>query len=224
MMKTLILTAFLLSGAQFIQAQDQPKRAMEAGIEVVNYNPIGNGHPYDNSAANNPAHWASGVFLRYTPNRVGVRLGGNFNRGTVKPNYDYCADCLEGKVTDKELQLRLGAQYAPLKKHDWLYVFTDLYYRRYTSTGDLTGGFCGCLDITETRISNGVGLNAGLGARIKVFKNVYLSPEIYYDVLRARNETSTRDNRGFSLLPVTTYQQNTTIHRPAMRLHATVAF
>lgn len=94
---------------------------------------MGNGHRYDNSPANNPAQWASGVFLRYTPNRFGVRLAGNFSRETVKPSYD----CLTGKVTDKELQLKLGAQYTPLKKYDWLYVFTDLYYRRYSSTETL---------------------------------------------------------------------------------------
>ncbi|WP_133274358.1 hypothetical protein [Hymenobacter radiodurans] len=222
MLKTLFITACLLGCTLVANAQNQPKRAYEAGIEVVNYTPSGNGHRYDNSPANNPAQWASGVFLRYTPTRFGVRLGGNFSRGTVKPSYDYCADCLEGKVTDKQLQLKVGAQYAPLKKFDWLYAFTDLYYRRYTSTGDLTGGICGCLDVTQTRTSNGVGLNVGLGAKISVFKSVYLSPEIYYDVLRARDETRQQDNLNGSLS--STYHETTTMHRPAMRLRATVAF
>ncbi|QNP53162.1 outer membrane beta-barrel protein [Hymenobacter qilianensis] len=222
MLKTLPLAVFLLAAGQFAQAQNQTKRAYEAGIEVVNYNPSGNGHRYANSPANNPAQWVSGVFLRYTPTRFGVRLGGNFSQGTVKPNYDYCADCLTSDITDKELQVKLGAQYAPLKKYDWLYVFTDLYYRRYTSTGDLTGGRCGCLDVTETRTSNGLGLNAGLGAKIRVYKSFYLSPEIYYDVLRARDETTSRDNLNGS--PDFTYQETTTMHRPAMRLRATIAF
>ncbi|SMB84887.1 hypothetical protein SAMN00120144_3870 [Hymenobacter roseosalivarius DSM 11622] len=221
MLKMLTLTTCLLGCALFAHAQNEPKRAYEAGIEVINYNPSGNGHRYDNSPANNPAQWASGLFLRYTPTRFGLRLGGNFSRGTVKPSYDYCADCLEGKVTDKELQVKLGVQYAPLTKYDWLYTFTDLYYRRYSSTGDLTGGLCGCLDVTDTRTSNGIGLNAGLGARIRVFKSVYLSPEIYYDVLRARDETAQQDNHSGSVF---TYQETTTMHRPAMRLRATVAF
>jgi hypothetical protein len=222
MIKKLTLTACLLGCVLGAHAQDKPNRAYEAGIEIVNYTPFGNGHRYDNSPANNPAQWASGVFLRYTPTRVGVRLGGNFSQGTVKPSYDYCADCLTGNVTNKELQLKLGAQYAPLKKYDWLYVFTDLYYRRYSSTGNLAGGFCGCLDVTETRTSNGIGLNAGLGARIQVYKSIYLSPEIYYDVLRARDKTASRDNRNGG--PNYTYQQTTTMHRPAMRLRATVLF
>jgi hypothetical protein len=222
MFKTLTLAVFLLTAGQLAQAQDQPKRAYEAGIEIVNYNPSGNGHRYDNSPANNAAQWASGVFFRYTPDRFGVRLGGNFSQGTVQPSYDYCADCLTGDITDKELQVKLGAQYAPLKKYDWLYVFTDLYYRRYSSTGDLAGGLCGCLDVTQTRTSNGLGLNAGLGAKVRVIKSVYLSPEIYYDVLRARDKTTQHDNRNGS--PDFTYQETTTMHRPAMRLRATIAF
>jgi hypothetical protein len=221
MLKTLTLTACLLSCTLSAYTQNQPKRAYEVGIEVVNYNPIGNGHHYDNSPANNPAQWASGVFLRYTPKRFGVRLGGNFSRGTIKPSYDYCADCLVGKVTDKELQIKLGAQYAPLKKVDWLYVFTDLYYRRYSSTGDLTGGLCGCLDVTDTRTSNGLGLNAGLGAKIRVIKSFYLSPEIYYDVLRAHDKTAQQDNYSGNIY---SYQDTETTHRPAMRLRATLAF
>lgn len=220
-MRKMLLTACLLGGALVTQAQDQPKRAYEAGVEILNYNPLGSRHRYDTSPANNPAQWGSGVFLRYTPTRVGVRLGGNFSQGTVKPSYD-CYDCLTGKVTDKELQLKLGVQYAPLKKYEWFYVFNDLYYRRYTSTGDLTGGFCGCLDVTETRTSNGIGLNAGVGAKIRVYKSLYLSPEIYYDVLRARDEVAHRSNNQNG--GIYTYKQTTTMHRPAMRLRATVAF
>lgn len=221
MLKTLIITAFLLARGQFAQAQDQPKRAYEAGVEVVNYNPLGNGHRYGNSPANTPAQWASGVVFRYIPNRLGLRLGGNFSQGTIKSGLENCNDCPVGKSTDRELKLKVGAQYVPFTKESWLYVFTDAYYRWYSATGDYTGGFCGCLDYTEARALNGVGVNAGIGGKARIFKSFYLSPEIYYDVLRERGKTTYENHNTGG---VRTYSQSATMHRPAMRLQAIVAF
>ncbi len=221
-MKNSLLTALLatlLAGAA--QAQDQPHK-FEVGVEVLNYSPFAKSdYNYYKSRSNNKAHWAPGVVFRYNLNRFGLRSGIGYTTETEKLYYSSCADCPVGETTGKELQLRLGGQYAPFQNAPWLYVFSDFYYRRYTSEGNFTGGLCGCLNTDLGVKSNGVGNSTGIGIKVRTFRHFYLNPEVYYGVLRAQNQqTSTDRNSGAS------YQSTsrTSLHAPALRLNAILAF
>ncbi|UOQ72319.1 hypothetical protein [Hymenobacter cellulosilyticus] len=150
--------------------------------------------------------------------RSGVSYNtGKDNTGTV----NNCADCPVGGSTGKDLRLRLGAQYSPIATAPWLYVFSDFYYRRFTSESNYTGGLCGCLNTDVAVKSNGVGNSTGLGFRIRTWKHFYLNPEVYYDVLRAPNSVSSNDRTsGFNQH----YETRTKLQAPAVRVNAIIAF
>ena len=220
MKKFILASTLLCSLAAAAQAQDQPHK-FEVGVDLLNYTPFA--QPYDsyyNSRLSTTAQWASGAVVRNNFNRFGLRSGIRYNTGTEK-GIDNCNDCLVGESKGKELQVRLGGQYAPVEKAQWLYVFSDFYYRRYTSEGNFTGGLCGCLNTDVTVKSNGLGNNSGLGIKLQIFKRFYLNPEIYYDLLRAHNSTASYDrNQGSS------YQgsSRTSLHQPGLRVNALFAF
>jgi hypothetical protein len=217
------LTVALLTGFAFTaSAQDQPRR-FEAGVELVNYSPFAQPYySYGSSRLNEKAQWASAAVFRYNFQRFGLRSGVSYNTGSDKgTGISNCADCLVGSSTGKDARLRLGGQYLPLAKAPWLYVFSDFYYRHFTSEGNYTGGFCGCLDTDVAVTSDGVGNSTGLGFKIRAWRQFYLNPEVYYDVLRANNTiTSTSRNSGGSQQ----YTTPTSLHAPTIRVNALIAF
>jgi hypothetical protein len=225
-MKHLTLTAVLVAGlATAARAQapaaDQPHR-FEVGLEAVSYTPsVLQYSTFTNTRNNDKLHELSGVLFRYNIGRFGLRAGVSYNNSTEQTDVNNCNDCLVGKSKGQDLRLKAGAQYAPLTSTPWLYAFTDVYYRRYVSEGHFTGGFTGHQDVTVGVTSNGVGLNAGLGAKVKLASHFYLNPEVYYDVLRARNSEDYTDP---TLRSYSQSNSRTNVHAPAARLNLIYAF
>ncbi|UOQ53169.1 outer membrane beta-barrel protein [Hymenobacter cellulosivorans] len=224
MLRITLTTALLMGLALTAHAQDTPHR-FEVGLEMVNYSPFAKQtYNYANSQLNDKAQWASGAVFRYNLGRFGLRSGISYNTSTDKTS-DYplssCADCVQGTTTGKDLRVRLGAQYTPIAKAPWLYAFSDFYYRRYTSEGNFTGGFCGCLDTDVNVTSDGVGNSTGLGVKIRTWKHFYLNPEVYYDVLRVPNSVSSSDRNSGSYFQ---YDTRTKLQAPAIRVNAIIAF
>ncbi|MCB2407241.1 outer membrane beta-barrel protein [Hymenobacter lucidus] len=224
-MLKITLTAVLLTGFAFAaHAQDAANR-FEVGVEVVNYSPFAKQtYNYANNQLNDKAQWASGAVVRYNLGRFGLRSGISYNTETSKtadPATSSCADCVQGSTTGKDLRVRLGGQYSPIAKAPWLYVFSDFYYRRFTSEGNFTGGFCGCLNTDVNVTSDGVGNSTGLGFKIRTWKHFYLNPEVYYDVLRAPNYVSSNDRNSGSHFQ---YDTRTKLQAPAVRMNAVISF
>ena len=221
MLKAAFTTALVAGLIVSARAQDQPHK-IEVGLDVVNYSPFASGYnSFYNARNNDKAQWLSGVNLRYNFNRFGLRAGTNYTTSTDKVDGSSCADCLVGQSKGKELRLKLGGQYAPFAKASWLYVFTDVYYRRYTSEGNFSGGFTGNQNMNVDLHSNGLGLNAGVGVKIRLLNHLYLNPEVYYDAARVRNTATTTDaGTGQS------YQSpsRTSLHAPAARMNLLFAF
>ncbi|PJJ54848.1 outer membrane beta-barrel protein [Hymenobacter chitinivorans] len=221
MLKLTLTTALLTGVSLATYAQDEPHR-FEVGLEVVNYSPFAKQvYNYASNQLNDKAHWASGAVFRYNLGRFSLRSGVSYNTGTNNTEPNNCADCAVGSSTGKDLRLRLGGQYSPLVKAPWLYVFSDFYYRRFTSEGRFTGGFCGCLDTDVEVTSDGVGNSTGLGVKIRTWKHFYLNPEVYYDVLRAPNHVSSADRNSGNHFQ---YDTRTKQQAPAIRVNAIIAF
>ncbi|RSK51353.1 outer membrane beta-barrel protein [Hymenobacter rigui] len=221
MLKATCTIAFIAGLSISARAQDQPHK-VEVGLDVVNYSPFTSGYNYFyNAYNNNKTQWLSGVTFRYNFDRFGLRAGANYTTNTDKVDGSGCADCLVGQTKGKELRLKLGGQYSPFAKAPWLYVFTDVYYRRYTSEGNFSGGFTGNQNVVLGLRSNGVGFNAGVGAKVRLLNHVHLNPEVYYDAARARNTTTNNDPASG-----TTYlgSNRTRLHAPAARLNLLFAF
>lgn len=222
MPKTALLTILLAALGAAAQAQDAPHR-FEIGLETATYSPLAEPYPYAffNSDYTPKLRGVSGALARYHVGRLGLRFSGSYTTNTIQSDTKNCADCLVGYSKGQEFQLRLGGQYAPLAAAPWLYAFSDFYYRRYTSAGNFTGGFCGCLDSDTQVMSNGVGNATGLGVKLRTWKRFYLNPEVYYDVLRARNANTSVDNRTGQTY---TSRSRTSLQQPSLRLNVLVTF
>ncbi|GAA3921681.1 hypothetical protein [Hymenobacter algoricola] len=221
-MKKTTLPTLLLAGLAFTaQAQDQPHK-FEVGLEVLNFSPyVPTFYSYQDTRTFAKAQWVSGAIFRSNFGRFGLRSGVGYNAETDNTDNTNCADCLIGQTERKELRLTLGGQYAPLKKAQWLYVFSDFYYRRFTSEANFSGGLCGCINSDVDIKSNGGGNNTGLGIKIKTFRHFYLNPEASYEVLRAWNTQTTTDRNTDH---ATQFTSRTNGQGPALRLNAIYAF
>ncbi|UOQ69597.1 hypothetical protein [Hymenobacter volaticus] len=182
----------------------------EVGVEALNYRPFSS------------SQWKglTGGFVRYTRQRFGLRAAVNARHKTTQTP-EYCADCAVGETQEKTLKLGVGAQYALLSHHPWLYTFLDVYYRRNQTTGSYTGGLCGCLDYTFTSTRRGGGAQTGVGAQIHPIRYFTLSPELYYEGFVARAQSLNQDHRTGA---TTRRTWSETGHLPALRILATVAF
>jgi|GEM_PF-5420984 len=217
----MIIGALLGSLPVAVLAQDQPHK-FEVGLEVASYAPFAPTYAtYASTRLNDKAQWASGLVFRYNLGRFGLRSGASYNTGTDKLNTTNCNDCLAGETTGHDLRVRLGAQYAPFAQAPWLYVFSDFYYRRYTSEGNFTGGFTGATNTNVMVTSNGVGNSTGVGLKVRTWKHFYLNPEVYYDVVRAHNTINTIDRNARTIYQTTS---TTTLRTPSVRLNAIFAF
>ncbi len=212
-MKHLCLPAVLLAMTLSAHAQQQRPRPYEVGADVLTYVPQA-------SLARPQWQGPSGLFFRYAPHRVGLRVAAAYSRRITQEGSN-CNDCPVGETTARALTLRAGGQYAPVRQLPWLYAFADAAYRRTLASGTYTGGFCGCSDFTETGTGQGWGAMAGLGASIGVLPRLRLVPELYYEGFRTRTAHVYVDNQS----PYTNrYASWTKEHTPALRLLATVSF
>ena len=133
------------------------------------------------------------LFFRATTN------AGNFRAmaGYVKYAYTFepppgSADFFSGDIESQDFRLGLGLQW-PLKRFTKrLYFLTDGYYRKTLSSGHRYGGIMGVQE-HNTSVSNGADLLLGLGIKLKLFKSVYLSPELGYLCSNQFTKTLTRD-------------------------------
>ncbi len=121
----------------------------------------------------------SGIFYRFTQNNLAYRAGLRYMESLTKTNNSNCKECYVGNANNKNFEIKVGAQYSLIKK-SYLYILTDLYYKNLFATGNIYGGVLG-LNHSFSSTTNAVGLNIGFGSKIKIFKQLYISPEIYYD-------------------------------------------
>lgn len=221
MLKSTFTIALLTGLAASAHAQDQPHK-LEVGLDAVTYSPFATGYNrFSNTRNSEKAQWLSGVIFRYNVNRFGLRAGANYTTNTDKVDGSTCPDCLVGQSKGKELRLKAGGQYAPFANAQWLYIFTDVYYRRYTSEGNFSGSLSGYQNVRNTVKSNGIGVNAGIGANIRLLNHFYLNPEVYYDAARARNTTTNTDAALGTTYPGS---NRTRLHTPSARLNLLFAF
>ncbi|SHI64815.1 hypothetical protein SAMN02745146_1280 [Hymenobacter daecheongensis DSM 21074] len=215
-----ILLVLLGSAAH---AQDTP-HLFEVGLDVVNHSPfVSSQNSFYNTYSNDKTQWLSGVLFRYNLNRFALRTSINYTTNTQAVDSENCADCLVGESKGQEAKLKVGGQYAPFARAPWLYVFSDVYYRRYASEGNLTGGLCGCLD-TDVRVkSNGFGIAPGLGAKVRMLNHFYLNPEVYHEVGRGTNTETYADRRTGEPYP-NSLRTPTYLRNLSVRLNAIYAF
>jgi hypothetical protein len=195
-------------------------RHFEFGSTLVTVNSF---HTDDNNTAPDrpSAEFINGVFFRYTKKRLGLRIHASYteNSNTFASPIGV-ADGASADNNNKDIRIGIGGQFSIIKHKEWFYTFLDLSYRNVFSTGHYYGGIGGAND-RYSSTANGMDCFLGLGFKIKIIKNVYLSPEVGYFISnKFVNKTTTDMSWGQS----TKYNYNETDVHPAAKLHLTVKF
>jgi hypothetical protein len=168
-----LTTTFVFFALTFF-GQDSTK-TFEIGSTLATINSFRNNTYFARDRAQ--FEFINGLFFRYSKKRHAFRalisFSDNYSEFRSPPIW---SDAESGNVHNKDLRIGVGAQYSILKKN-WLYIFTDISYRYLHSIGEYYGGITSAYDKFR-RKSNGADLLPGLGFRLKVYKRVYLSPEI----------------------------------------------
>ena len=119
-------------------------------------------------------NYPNGLFFRYTKKRLGVRALASYSKNSFSYNSSGDPDNMNGTENIKNFILGIGGQLSIFKKKDWLYTFLDAQYRnRYSS-----GFYIDYWNHSFTTSTNGLQTSLGIGLKFKIFKMIYISPEI----------------------------------------------
>lgn len=217
-MKKHFLVLFSVLLFQLTYGQDSSDK-FELGSTLVTVNSFNDQHFYYRDRPS--VEYMNGLFLRYTHKRIGVRVlisySENYQSYSTPPG---TRDGSSGDAFNKDIRLGFGGQFSVFKNNSLLYPFVDASFRKVVSTGHYYGGFGGANDAL-TSTTTGLLLNIGVGSKIKIYKSVYVSPEIGYCYFNGlKKGTSTYVPNGSSIK----YSDPTVYWSPSIKLHLTVAF
>jgi hypothetical protein len=178
-MKSSVIILAFVSLFQTAKGQDTIKH-FEFGSTIITVNSLNTTSYFARDKA--PVEFINGLFFRYTNKRFGFRAHASYSE-------NYCvyatpanwSDGSSGEIHNREFRIGIGGQYTLLKKKDWFYTLADLSFRTVFADGFNYGGFSGASDSFSSK-AKGLDSFLGLGFKIKTFKNVYLSPEIGYNI------------------------------------------
>ena len=217
-MKKNILTLLIGLLFQMTYGQESSDK-FELGSTLVTVNSFNDQHFYYRDRPS--VEYLNALFLRFAHKRIGVRAlisySENYQSYSTPPG---TRDGSSGDASNKDIRLGLGSQFSVFKNNSLLYPFVDASYRKLLSTGHYYGGFGGANN-TLTSTTTGILVNIGIGSKIKIYKSVYVSPEIGYSYFNGlKKETSTYMPNGSSIK----YSVPTVYWSPSIKLHLTVAF
>jgi hypothetical protein len=196
------------------EAQDSLKR-FQFGPTLITMNVMRSyGFPLERPFS----EYMSGLFFRYTQNRIGFRAHANYSEYF----YAYDSSALPHgwyeSTENKEVKLGIGVQYSLLKKGQILYSFFDLIYRNRFTKGYVRGGY-GPYNYTSS--TNGMDSYIGIGSGIKISKNVMVSPELSYTLLYYHVNRTTQSS---AFVKPSSYIYINLRSFPGMRIHMTINF
>ncbi|MBP8033072.1 MAG: hypothetical protein KAZ71_00670 [Bacteroidia bacterium] len=138
------------------------------------------------------------ILLRYRYRAISIRLNASyFNRTTSKENsYSYNEPDF-GMSTVTDYKLGIGLQYSFFKKQEYLYSFLDLNYVKRVQKSSINNFITNYYSNLASKLY-GINMCFGLGSKIKIVQNLYISPEIGYDYSHLEGKTK---NTGFQIVP-----------------------
>jgi len=212
--KLLLFLAFF----QALNAQDKVKR-FEFGPTLLTINSLNK--TYYSGADRQAAEISNGLLFKYFKNRYAIRALLSYNECHLKYYAPTgCIDCTSGETNNKDLRIGLGLQYNLIKKKEWLYAFSDVYYRNVFSSGFVYGGFAG-YNNSFAASTNGMDGIIGLGLKLKLFEDIFILPELAYNTFLGNVHYNTT-HLIFGDTKKYTYSQINT--NPIAKLHLTVRF
>lgn len=177
---TIVCIAFISLKSVF--SQDDNKVKQEFGTKMVSLTiPT---QIYYSIADHRYFQFVTGIFYRVSKERIALRATINYSENStasIDVNGTQFGTMPFGSSNNQDFQISLGGQYHLMKRKELLYVFSDLYYRNLCSNGE----FYWPEEANFFAKSDQVGINFGLGSKIKLHEHIYISPEIYCDMFHS---------------------------------------
>lgn len=215
----LSIISILFFLASTIKAQDT-LHVYEFGSTLVTINSLNTKYTY---AQERPSfEIVNALFFRFHKKRNAYRAHASYVENRIDYNAPKAfADGVSGWVNNKNFMIGVGVQRNLKKTKNWLYVFADLCYRNTFSNGVSTGGFWG-LNNKYSTSSNGIDTYLGLGFKIKIIKQIILSPELTYNIYYSHSITKSQEGLGIS--SVSKLASNNFNINSIFKLHLTAKF
>lgn len=197
-----------------VKAQDSLRRA-ELGSTLLTINTFNTKYHY---AQSRPSfEIMNGIFYRYRIKSCSIRGLASYSENKI----DYTPppgviDGSSGSVQNTNVMFGVGIQTPFKKKKEWLYGFLDLCYRNTFSKGESKGGG---FSNRYTASSNGIDGYFGLGFKIKIFKQLKLSPELTYNFNYSTCKSLNNFGNSVSRSTVQNFNLNS-----IFKIHLTAAF
>lgn len=212
---TLLFLCFLIhSGLAQVES-----RHFEYGTTLITVNALKNSK--DNYQERAAAEILNAVFFRFNTKAKAFRFATSYNNyyhAYASPIGSY--DGFSGTDQFSDFRIGIGAQALLLKKKDWLYTCLDLYYRHVKSHGTFTCGFRGANE-TYQSTANGFDCFTGLGFKIKIISQLYLSPEFGFLLMNKAVQKTTVPNT-FGITTQVHYTETSLF--PQLKCHLIVMF
>ncbi len=201
-MKTWLLILLLMCGYFYAQSQPVAADTLEntytsltakpyeiaygvAGLNVKDEMGFGNtGGP--------SVEFLNALLVRYKFNKLSLRLNASFFEDQSREDAALCINCQYGSATAKNYRIGAGLQWTPFRKNELLYTFVDCNYKlRRESTWilDVSSGSANNYAI-HAKVS-GLDMVAGLGTKVRIYRNFYCSGEVAYNQYIAENKKRT---------------------------------
>lgn len=193
-MKTFTFASAFMFLTLFFNAQESKPR-LEFGSTLLTVNSLQSSGMYPQSKPS--LEYLNGIYLRYQMNRWSIRFLSSYSDNS----YTYSSppevvDGTSGDGANKDFRIGVGAQCNLLRTKEWLYAFTDVLYRNVYTSGNTYGGIGGGAD-SFTSVANGIDSFYGIGFKFKVYKSLYISPELAVNVsMSSVNEKNTPMGQG----------------------------
>lgn len=217
-MKIYAKVALLIFFFHVSNAQDKVKR-FEFGPTLVTVNSLNKN--YYSRSDRQPVEISNGILFKYFKKRITFRALLSYNECHFKyyPPTGWI-DGVSGEASNKDFKFGLGIQYDLLRTKNWLYGFTDISYRNVFSSGFFYGGIAG-YENSYSSSTNGLDGIIGAGLKLKLFDDIFLSPEVGYNTFFGNvyfNTTHLRIGENSK------YSYSEFNANPIAKLHLTVRF
>ncbi|MES2762898.1 MAG: hypothetical protein V4677_11855 [Bacteroidota bacterium] len=179
---------FLLAFTLSLKAQDSLSVSEDYDLPLSNPRPYEVGYLFLGLNSYQPRlfsppgvsyfEFLNGILAKYKYKKLSLRFHASYLYKKTTLQFALPSTRDFGNATVKDYKIGTGLQYSLVKKYDYIYTFADLSYRKRAVTANIV------TSLYQTNIVsklNGMNMVVGIGSKLKLYKNLYLTLETGYD-------------------------------------------
>jgi hypothetical protein len=124
--------------------------------------------------------YLNGILARYRYQKISIRFHASYIARKTQRTYYLNSTQDFGHSLAKDYKIGTGLQYSFLKKQDYIYLFFDVSYHKRVTTADFNNSQT-TYQINLVSKLNGINAIQGIGSKIKLIRNLYVSFEAGYN-------------------------------------------